>query len=681
MNIGRHSQSARTDGRSSRSGRASRASGSKRTREKRVVLGISRTGEFIRFASIAAFMFGLFCIVGWKFVSLQLHPDQDRIAKVVEQRKFEQKTRGERGSILDRRGNVLAMDLPCNTVAVDAKYAKDRGRHPIFLGNFIAKHLGLSEERHGELQNVLVDGERQYWIVAKDVDFRVATKLRKEAEAHKLRCVRVTDQYERSYPKDSMCAHVVGFSTINGGGVMGLESAMDKHLKGREGRVSGRLNNIRREVVHDREVDIRPTRGADVHLTIDMFIQQAIEDELEKAMKEYRPLGAWAICMETETGAVLGMGSRPHFNPNDGGNFFEDNMEKGRNRCVSFGFEPGSVIKPVSVAAVLDAGHVSATTGIFCHNGQFRHAGHLLRDSGRSFDTLTVEEVIMKSSNIGTAICVLKLAGSPRHMRTGMKRLSNSYKDFGFGERTGIGIPEEDPCPIPDYKKWSDVRLSRVAIGQGIRINGLQLCGAINTIANDGKRMQPYIVDRVISADGTVKMQAEPKVLKQVIRPETARVMREMMRKTVMSGRDGTGRNAALEAYETAGKTGTAQKYIFAEGRYSNTRNISSFVGFVPADRPAFTLVVILDEPKAPNGEQLGGGGSAAHVFKGIAGVAAQTLGVPMLPEAESAQQQARQEFRRRQAVLEQQRTQPHDLRTIQPPQIQRAVFSRSPIE
>jgi len=280
----------------------------------------------------------------------------------------------------------------------------------------------------------------------------------------------------------------------------------------------------------------------------------------------------------------------------------------------------------------------------------------------------------MKSSNIGTAICVLKLAGQPRNMRTGMRRLSKSYQDFGLGERSGIGIPEEDPCPIPDYKKWSDVRLSRVAIGQGIRINALQLCGAINTIANDGKRMQPYIVDRITAPDGTVKMQAQPKMVQQVIRPDTARVMREMMRKTVMSGKDGTGRRAALASYETAGKTGTAQKYIYAEGRYSNTRNISSFVGFVPATNPEFTLVVVLDEPKDKTGEQLGGGSSAAIVFKGIAGVAAQTLGVPMLPEAESAQQQARQEIRRRQAL----RNQPRDPRSIEPPQIQRAVISRS---
>jgi len=342
MNIDRHHQSARPDRRSSGKSGKGRA---KRRREKPVVLGISRTGEFVRFASIAAFMCGLFCIVGWKFVTLQLHPDHDRIAKVIEQRKFEQKTRGERGSILDRRGNVLAMDLPCNTVAVDAKYAMERGRHPIFLGNFIAKRLGLSEQRHGELQNVLVEGKRQYWVVAKDVDFRVASKLRTAAEEHKLRCVRVSDEYERSYPKGSMCSHVVGFSTINGGGIMGLESAMNSHLKGKEGRVAGRLNSIRREVVHDREVNIRPARGNDVHLTIDMFIQQAIEEELNKAVQEYRPLGAWAICMDTQTGAVLGMGSRPHFNPNEGGNFFDDNMEKGRNRCVSFGFEPGSVIK------------------------------------------------------------------------------------------------------------------------------------------------------------------------------------------------------------------------------------------------------------------------------------------------------------------------------------------------
>lgn len=603
---------------------------------------IGRTGIRLRYLMAVVFTAAFFSVLGWKFYRLHLHPDTAKIARAEEERRFETRTRGKRGSILDARGQVLALDLACSTVAVDPVYARERGRNGTRLALLLKNVLDLSEREQGDLQNLLNNPETKtrYKVIRKEVDYRVATKLREIIQSHKLRCVIVKDEYNRSYPKGSLNSHVVGYATGNGG-VLGVESAMDDYLDGPDGRREGRLTAVRREVVSDRTIDIRPGRGHDVHLTIDPFIQEAMEVELGKAMRKYRADGAWAVCMRTKTGEILGMASRPDYNPNDGGDYFSTDKEKGRNRCISYGFEPGSVIKPMSIAAAMNESKwLNANTKIDCERGQWRHGGHLLRDAGRSFDKLRLREVVMKSSNIGTAKAVLHLAHHGANMKRGNRLLYDYYHDFGFGTRSGLGLPAEDGCVIRDHRRWHPVRLSRVAIGQGIRVNAVQLCGAVNTIANDGVRVRPYIVERITSADGEVVRETKPTAVQRVIRPEVAASMREMMRKTVEE-EGGTGKLARLADYVVAGKTGTAQKWDNVTKRYSDIRNVSSFVGFVPAHDPLFTLVVVLDEPKDPEFKKtknLGGGKSAAPTWQTIAATTAHVLGVQRTPNALSQQ-------------------------------------------
>lgn len=590
-------------------------------------------GQHLRFYISVMLILGMFMVVGWRISSLHLHPNAPALERMKAATEFETEIRGERGTIRDASGNILAMDIACHHVSVDPHYMAVKGCNPKAVQARLAYFLDLDKQESEDLGTILSDTNRKYAVVKKFVDFRVGSRIRSVMKKQGIYGVMVEDAYLRRYPKDEMLAQVIGFANSDGLGISGVESLMERYLRGESGLRVGRMNAKRKEMYTERVLDVPARSGSDVYLTINMFIQEAIEEALAEAMSTYRPLGAWAVLLDTESGAILGMASKPDFDPNKGGGFF-GNAENQRNRCLAYGFEPGSVLKPLSVSAALNEGRISRGSHLYCEEGYWLHEGKVLRDSSRRFGNLSIDQVLMKSSNIGTAKAVMTMSRDPRtgafDMREGMKTLQQYYHDFGLGQASPLGLPGEEACPMSHYSSWYPIRLSRVAIGQGIRVNAIQLAGAINAIANDGKLMQPYLIDRVVSPDGTQSFEAVPKVIRQVIRKEIAAQMRGIMSNVVMSDvEDCTGHKARVEGYDTAGKTGTAQKWI--NGSYSNTRNISSFVGFVPADKPAFTLVVVLDEPKAPDSErQLGGGSSAALVFRQIAEAAAKTLSVPL---------------------------------------------------
>ena len=586
----------------------------------------------IRFWIAVLFIVAMFAAVGWRVGSLHLFPRDDVLDKMRAVTEFEREIRGERGSIYDRGEHLLAMDIPCHHVAVDPLYMAVKKCPPRAVHARMSYLLDLDDRQSDRLLNTLSNTNLQYALVKKFVDFRVGTKLRKVMRAQKVRGVIVEDAFLRRYPKDTMLSQVLGFANSEGKGVSGVEALMDRYLRGEPGIRVGMLTAKHQEIYSERRMDIPPRPGSDVHLTIDIFIQEAMEKALDEAMEKHRARGAWSVLLDVKTGAILAMGSKPDFDPNEGGGYFGD-PERQRNRCLAYGFEPGSVMKPLTLAAVLNENRLRRTSRIYCEEGYWMHKGSVLRDARRRFGVLTLDQVLMKSSNIGTAKAAIELGKLPSgevDFHAGMRTLQEYFHAFGLGRATPLGLPGEEACPMNDAGTWHPIRLSRVAIGQGIRLNAVQLASAINTIANDGKYMQPYLIDRVVSPDGKHAYRAEPKMVRQVLRPEIAAQVRDMMRLVVMSEkRDCTGSNAAVEGYETAGKTGTAQKWI--DGAYSQTRNISSFVGFVPADKPVFTLVVVLDEPKAEDSErQLGGGSSAAHVFRQIAEEAAKNMSVPL---------------------------------------------------
>jgi len=307
-----------------------------------------------------------------------------------------------------------------------------------------------------------------------------------------------------------------------------------------------------------------------------------------------------AVVMNPTTGEIFAMALRPSFNPN----FFESSSPAlWKNRVVTDTFEPGSTFKVFLIAAALDSGLVDIKDSFFCENGRVKVYDRYIHDS-RKYGTLTVEDILKFSSNIGA----YKIAD-----RVGKSVFYRYIKDFGFGAKTGIGLPGEVPGSVRDIRRLSPIGVANIAFGQGISVTAIQLVGAISAVANGGRLMEPHIVKRVVDSEGVTVFESRPKVVRRVVSTKTAGIMTSMLKRVISGG--GTGGRAAIDGYLVAGKTGTSQKYDAKAGGYSRDRHTSSFIGFFPADAPILSIVVLLDEPK----QQYYGGRVAAPVFRRIA--------------------------------------------------------------
>jgi cell division protein FtsI/penicillin-binding protein 2 len=382
---------------------------------------------------------------------------------------------------------------------------------------------------------------------------------------------------------------------------------MDKYLRGSPGFVQSMKDGQRRELYHKREQYIAPRNGADVSLTIDQYLQDMTERALDDVMEEHHAEGAWAIVQDVHTGQILAMASRPGYNLND----FRNSSENERlNRAIGYTYEPGSTLKAITLAAVLNEGLVTPETMIDCEGGTWFWARRPLRDY-HPYGMLNVADVLKKSSNIGTAKLAIML---------GEARFEKYLHDFYIGERLGVGLPGEERGILHDREKWSKLSISRLPIGQGVSVTALQVLGTFCAIANGGKLMRPYVISEVRDSSGAVMLREEPQVLAEPISEETAEVMREMLARVTEQG--GTGRRAAVEGYTVAGKTGTAQKAV--RGGYSDHEHIASFVGFIPALKPRIGIIVAVDNPQPLHT----GGRVAGPAFKAIAENAVRYLDI-----------------------------------------------------
>jgi cell division protein FtsI/penicillin-binding protein 2 len=365
-----------------------------------------------------------------------------------------------------------------------------------------------------------------------------------------------------------------------------------------------------------------PRPGGDVYLTIEEPIQHTVEQELDLIMETFKPLAAYAVMADPRTGRILAMAQRPTFDPNDRS---PGNMapEKWINRVVSTGFEPGSVMKGISVAGAIDYGVVTLDHVFDCEKGYWVYARRPLRDSHR-FEDLSVLEILQHSSNIGTAKIALEM---------GERRLYQTLWRFGFGQRTGTGFDDEGTGLLRPVNRWDGLSVTRFPIGQGILTTPLQLVQAFSALANNGNMMQLRVVDRV--ADPTTgETKLFPPVLRRRVVAHESAIRDVVTALKMVTTDDGTASKAAIEGYEVAGKTGTAQKYIREElpdhkgytGYYSNSKYVGSFIGFVPADDPAFVLLVSVDEPTEGG---YYGGTVAAPSFRRIAASTLRYLQIP----------------------------------------------------
>ena len=550
-----------------------------------------------------------------------------------------------RGQIRDIQGNPLAMSLPAKRVCADPTIVGDRAA---LVARALAPILKTNETwlvqqltpriRHYDTNNQPVFDK--YVVLARRVSIETwneiheaMTNLQFELDVSKLsraekkiykvtidsntlvrtRAVFAEEEEIRTYPNQSLAAHVVGYVGPDPGaegmsGIMGIEKTFNTKLAGIRGWLKTERDSKRREIMSFREQDVEPHDGLNVVLTLDARIQSIVETELAEAFREHNPVSASCVVVRPKSGEILAMATVPNFDLN---HYAEARPDAFRNRVISDLCEPGSTFKIVVVSAGLQEGTVTLKSPFDCEEGKFIYAKTILHDH-KKYGVLSVEEIITKSSNIGAAKIGIQL---------GEIRLFDYMRRFGFGELTGIPLPAEVRGIVPPVNRWTGVSIAQIPMGHGIAVTPLQMVMAMSAIANQGKLMRPMLVKRLEESSGSVVVSAEPGAPRQVIGAAAARDMVEALKTVVL--KNGTGTKARLENYTVAGKTGTAQKV--EHGTYSTTKYFASFIGFFPADQPEICIGVFLDEPK---GNAYYGGDVAAPAFQAIADKVARYLNI-----------------------------------------------------
>lgn len=544
-------------------------------------------------------------VVVIRLVQVQLVRHDHYVARAQRQQERTLSLNPVRGSILDARGRILAESVSAESIYADPSTLSKAGVKSVARALAAVKSLHLTQR---ELETKLRGGGGFAWI-ARQLPLETTAEVRKL----KLPGIYFLEEHRRSYPRGSLAANVVGMTGLDGGGLAGIEHALDDHVRGTPGKVTLLRDARRGMYLVGGDGKNRPRDGHNVVLTIDSVVQFITERALLKAMTKSRADGGSVIVMDPADGAVLAMASFPTFDPNRFGEF---PPAAWRNRNVQDLYEPGSTFKIVTAAAGLEERLVTPSQVVDCGNGALTIGNITINEhDGHRYQFLSFEDVIVNSSNVGTARVGLAL---------GQQRFYDWIRRFGFGERTGITLPGEGSGMLRRTDKWTSVSGASISIGQEIGVTPLQIVRALGTIATGGVRVEPRIVDRVVDEDGATVWAPPKREAVRVVSEKTAAVMNEILKAVVTRG---TGDKAALAEHVVAGKTGTAQKA--GRGGYLPGHYVGSFGGYVPADRPRLVILAVIDEPR---GEYYGGA-VAAPVFKEIAEATLRYLAVdPSLP-------------------------------------------------
>src|SRR3984893_12816075 len=526
----------------------------------------------------------LFSGFSFRLIYLQMIKHDEYAGLAAEKHVYKQPIFAERGTILDANNEVLAHNVPVETVVADATHLNNVDA----IVDIVSDELRIPR---AELADKL-QGDRRYIVIKRQVPETIVDSLKQKLRAQNMRGIYFEHDATRIYPNGSMLCHVIGFTDFDHHGIQGVEASMEEYLHGQDGYRYIEHNRAGQEIVLYRGQEREPRNGSQIHLTVDLNLQNIVENEVDVAMREYSPKKATIILMRPQTGEILAMASRPHFDINLRS---EAKPEQMKNRAIIDMMEPGSTFKIVAAAAALNERKVRLDSMIFCENGLWNFGDTPLHDHA-AFTDLSVKDILVKSSNIGAA----KLAVS-----IGDQKFYEYIRRFGFGERTGIELPGEIPGLIRPPQSWSKISITHIPMGHEIGVTPLQMTVAIATIANGGKLMTPRIVKSITTSDGKTVSTLAPVVLRQVISPQTARQIGDALR-GVVSDR-GTAAAAAVPGFIIAGKTGTAQK-VDPHGGYEKGKYVVSFSGYLPADHPEFVGLVVLDDAQTSKPELNYGG-------------------------------------------------------------------------
>ncbi|OGT34248.1 MAG: cell division protein [Gammaproteobacteria bacterium RBG_16_51_14] len=491
-----------------------------------------------------------------------------------------------RGVITDRNGEPLAMSTPVHSVWATPRKVLE---YPGQLAS-LAELLGISEK---ELVQSLKDRiGRDFVYLKRHIDPDLANQV----NALNLSGVYLQREYRRYYPAGEVTAHIIGFTNVDDNGQEGLELAYDAWLQGVPGAKRVLKDRLGR-VVENIESIRAPEPGKALSLSIDQRVQYLAYRELKAAVQYHQARGGSLVMLDTKTGEVMAMVGQPSYNPNNRNNL---KGEYYRNRTVTDVFEPGSTLKPFTIAAALESGQYLPSTTIDTRPGYFRVGGHTIRDI-HDYGVIDVTTVIKKSSNVGASKIALSLEP---------KALWEILSKVGFGQPSGSAFPGESSGSLTSYNNWSEVEHATIAFGYGLSMTPLQLAQAYAVLAAGGI-MIPVSFTRL----------SDPAAGVRVISASVARQVCEMLETVVQD--HGTGGRAAVRGYRVAGKTGTVHKS--SAGGYSEDRYLSLFAGMAPASDPRIAMVVVIDEP---GGSEHFGGQVAAPVFSRVMAGALRLLNI-----------------------------------------------------
>ena len=499
---------------------------------------------------------------------------------------------GRRGSIVDRFGTIFASTSPAVQVFAQPNEVRDARAEAVLLAPLLHMPASAVERR-----------------LSKKTTFIYLARMQPEALAQKIEALRLpgvgTSEEPtglRIDPQGRIGSTVVGFTGIDNQGLAGIEYSFENMLAGRPGQLVEETDSQLRPLPFGRRTIAAPITGNTVVLTIDRSLQLAAEDVLAKTVQAYAARSASAIVMRASTGEILALANWPNFDPN---RYEASPIDAYRDRAITDPYEPGSTFKLVTATAAIDSGRVALDDTFPAKSlldiGGYRifNADDGLMSSGRPRETLS--DIVTFSHNVGAAEVAL---------RVGKRTMGEYIRRFGLADQTDIDLPGESSGIIDPPDQWFGSREATIAFGQGVSVTALSLTRAYASIANGGLLMRPLIVREVHDPSGAVVRRYQPEVVRRVMRAQTAATLLAMLRRVVAIG---TGANAAIAGYAVAGKTGTAQ--IVEGGHYEPGEYVASFVGIVPADRPAYVVFVNVERPRGA----YYGGTVAAPAFRELA--------------------------------------------------------------
>ncbi len=554
---------------------------------------------------ILAVLFGVgFFVVSARVFHIQVLRRDELVDDMVDQYRRQLVLRPRRGAITDRAGVLLAGSADAQSIYADPAVLRKEDRAGKVLAR-VARELRLDA---AQVHRKLAKGSRFVWIARRVSPQDEAAVARIVKDSH-VRGIALVHETRRYYPKIELASQLLGFVGDDANGLEGIELALDDVLAGAPAKVPSLRDGAGKTVLAGAPSTGEEREGARVELTVDQGLQLVAERALAKAVTGSHALSGTAVALDPRTGEVLALASWPTFNPN------APRVGSGmRNRAVADSFEPGSTVKTFSIAGALDRGALRPLDPVDCGNGSLAIGAHVIHDHS-ALGWTGASRVLAVSSNVGAARIAARL---------GRRGLADTFASFGFGERTGIGLPGEVRGQVPFPR--SDIAVATQSFGQGLTASPLQVTNAMAALANGGLLLRPAIVRRVVDpATGEVLDEARPQVIRRAVSEETAATLTHWL-VGVVEDAQGTGKRARLDGWRVAGKTGTAQKADAVSGGYSADRRLASFVGFAPAEAPRIVVGVFVDEPK---GDVIYGGEVAAPAFREIVEHAMKLFGVP----------------------------------------------------